>query len=138
VGTEPLPDGTNVGEKVSNEPGPHLPPTAGERLSDRLGGARRTGTSVALQAGATVASGGTSAAAVGASRALSVVQKARQAKQAIGAARGLGKRGERSQSAARLAQSLNAARQGGAPQPGPQPSAIVHNPGRRQMRGLGR
>ncbi|MGI5188724.1 hypothetical protein ACQEVI_11350 [Promicromonospora sp. CA-289599] len=139
AGTDPLPDGTNAGEKPSNEPGPHLPPTAGERLSDRLGGARRTGTSVALQAGAMVASGGTSSAAVGASKALSVVQKARQAKQALGAARGLGKRGERSKSAARLAQSFNAARQGGAPQAGgPQPSAIVHNPGRRQMRGLGR
>ncbi|MDR7383327.1 hypothetical protein [Promicromonospora iranensis] len=138
-GTEPLPDGANAGEKPSNEPSPHLPPTAGERLTDRLGSTRRTGTSVALQAGAMVASGGTSGAAVGASRALSVVQKARQAKQALGAARGLGKQGERSQSAARLAQSLNAARQGGAPQAGgPQPSAIVHNPGRRQMRGLGR
>lgn len=139
AGTEPLPDGTNAGEKPSNEPSPHLPPTAGERLTDRLGSARRTGTSVALQAGAMVASGGTSGAAVGASKALSVVQRARQAKQALGAARGLGKRGERSKSAARLAQSLNAARQGGAPQAGgPQPSAIVHNPGRRQMRGLGR
>jgi hypothetical protein len=139
AGTEPLPDGTNAGEKPSNEPSPHLPPTAGERLSDRLGSARRTGTSVALQAGAMVASGGTSSAAVGASKALSMVQRARQAKQALGAARGLGKRGERSKSAARLAQSLNAARQGGAPQAGgPQPSAIVHNPGRRQMRGLGR
>lgn len=139
AGAEPLPDGTNAGEKPSNEPSPHLPPTAGERLSDRLGSARRTGTSVALQAGAMVASGGTSSAAVGASKALSVVQKARQAKQALGAARGLGKRGERSKSAARLAQSFNAARQGGAPQAGgPQPSAIVHNPGRRQMRGLGR
>jgi hypothetical protein len=138
AGTEPLPEGTNAGEKPSNEPSPHLPPTAGERLSDRLGSARRTGTSVALQAGAMVASGGTSGAA-GASKALSVVQKARQAKQALGAARGLGKRGERSKSAARLAQSFNAARQGGAPQAGgPQPSAIVHNPGRRQMRGLGR
>jgi hypothetical protein len=139
AGTDPRPDGSNAGEKPSNEPSPHLPPTAGERLSDRLGSARRTGTSVALQAGSMVASGGTSSAAVGASKALSVVRKARQAKQALGAARGLGRQGERSQSAARLAQSLNAARQGGAPQVGgPQPSAIVHNPGRRQMRGLGR
>ncbi|GAA4712531.1 hypothetical protein APR04_004347 [Promicromonospora umidemergens] len=138
-GTKPLPDGSNTGEKPSNEPSPHLPPSAGERLSDRLGSARRTGTSVALQAGSMVASGGTSSAAVGASKALSVVRKARQAKQALGAARGLGRQGERSQSAARLAQSLNAARQGGAPQVGgPQPAAIVHNPGRRQMRGLGR
>lgn len=138
-GTEPLPDGANVGEKSTNEPGPHLPPTAGERLSDRLSSARRTGTSVALQAGAMVASSGTSTAAVGASKALSAVRKARRAKEAIGAARGLGRRGERSQSAARLAASLNAARQGGAAQAGgPQPSAIVHNPGRRQMRGLGR
>lgn len=134
-----LPDGANVGEKPSNEPGPHLPPTAGERLSDRLGSARRTGTSVALQAGAMVTSGGTSGAAVGASKALSVVRKARQAKQVLGAARGLGRRGERSQSAAKLAESLDAARRGTAPQAGsPQPSAIVHNPGRRQTRGLGR
>jgi hypothetical protein len=138
AGTAPLADGTNAGEKPSNEPGPHLPPTAGERLSDRLGSARRAGTSVALQAGAMVTSGGTSAAAAGASKALSVVRRAKQAKQILGAARGLGRRGERSQSAARLAESLNAARQG-APQAGaPQPSAIVHNPGRRQMRGLGR
>ncbi|GAA2244996.1 hypothetical protein GCM10010413_55640 [Promicromonospora sukumoe] len=136
---DPLPDGTNVGEKASNEPAPHLPPTAGERLSDRLSSAGRTGTSVALQAGAMVASGGTSAAAAGASKALTVARRAGQAKQMLGAVRGLGRRGERSQSAARLAQSLNAARQGGAaPGAGPQPSAIVHNPGRRQMRGLGR
>ncbi|MCP2265185.1 hypothetical protein ACFQHV_18465 [Promicromonospora thailandica] len=132
-------EGANVGEKPSNEPAPHLPPTAGERLTDRLGSAGRAGTSVALQAGAMVASGGTSAAAVGASRALSVVRRTGQAKQVLAAVRGLGQRGERSQSAARLAASLNAARQpGGAPQTGPQPSAIVHNPGRRQMRGLGR
>jgi len=138
-GTDAVPDGTNVGEKSTNQPSPHLPPTAGERLTDRLGSARQTGTSVALQAGAMVASGGTSTAAVGASKALSVVRRARQAKEALGAARGLGRQGERSQSAARLAQSLNAARQGGAsPAGGPQPSAIVHNPGRRQMRGLGR
>ncbi|WP_454860663.1 hypothetical protein [Promicromonospora soli] len=137
-GTEPLAEGANAGEKPSNEPHPHLPPTAGERLSDRLGSARRAGTSIALQAGAVVTSGGTSAAAAGASKALSVARKAKQAKQILGAARGLGRRGERSQSAARLAESLNAARQG-APQAGaPQPSAIVHNPGRRQMRGLGR
>lgn len=138
-GTEAPPDGTNVGEKPSNEPAPHLPPTAGERLSDRLGSARRAGTSIALQAGAMVTSGGTSAAAAGASKALSVVRRAQQAKQMLGAARGLGRRGERSQSAARLAESLNAARQGGTPPAaGPQPSAIVHNPGRRQVRGLGR
>ncbi len=137
-GADPPADGSNAGEKASNEPGPHLPPTAGERLSDRLGSARRAGTSIALQAGAMVTSGGTSAAAAGASKALSVVRKTKQAKQILGAARGLGRRGERSQSAARLAESLNAARQG-APQAGaPQPSAIVHNPGRRQMRGLGR
>lgn len=134
-----VPDATNAGEKASNEPSPHLPPTAGERLTDRLGSAGRAGTSIALQAGAMVASGGTSAAAAGASKALTVVRKAGQAKQVLGAVRGLGRRGERSQSAARLAQSLNAARQGGAaPGAGPQPSAIVHNPGRRQMRGLGR
>jgi hypothetical protein len=139
AGAEPPADGTNAGEKPSNEPGPHPPPTAGERLGDRLNSARRAGTSIALQAGAVVTSGGTSAAAVGASKALSVVRKAKQAKQILGAARGLGRRGERSQSAARLAESLNAARQGGAAQSGaPQPSAIVHNPGRRQMRGLGR
>lgn len=138
-GAEPLPDGANVGEKVSNEPGPHPPPTAGERLGDRLNSARRAGTSVALQAGAMVASAGTSAAAVGASKALTVVRRTGQAKQLFGAVRGLGRRGERSQSAARLAQSLNAARQGGATQgSGPQPAAIVHNPGRRQMRELGR
>jgi hypothetical protein len=138
-GTEPLPDGANAAEKASNEPSPHLPPTAGERLGDRLNSARRTGTSVALQAGAMIASGGTSAAAVGASRALTVARRAGQAKQMLGAIRGLGRQGERSQSAARLAQSLNAARQGGAtPGAGPQPAAIVHNPGRRQMRGLGR
>ena len=137
AGSDSPADGTNAGEKPSNEPNPHLPPTAGERLSDRLGSARRTGTSVALQAGSMVASGGTSSAAV--SKALSVVRKARQAKEVLGAARGVGRRGERSQSAARLARSLDAARQGGAPQAGgPQPSAIVHNPGRRQMRGLGR
>ncbi len=134
-----VPDATNAGEKASNEPSPHLPPTAGERLTDRLGSAGRAGTSIALQAGAMVASGGTSAAAAGASKALTVVRKAGQAKQVLGAVRGLGRRGERSQSAARLAQSLNAARQGGAaPGAGPQPSAIVHIPGRRQMRGLGR
>jgi hypothetical protein len=139
AGTEPAADGTNAGEKPSNEPGPHPPPTAGERLGDRLGSAGRAGTSIALQAGAMVTSGGTSAAAVGASKALAAVRKARQAKQVLGAVRGLGRRGERSQSAARLAESLNAARQTGAPQAGaPQPSAIVHNPGRRQMRGLGR
>ena len=139
AGTEPPADGANGVEKTSNEPAPHLPPTAGERLSDRLGTAGRAGTSVALQAGAMVTSGGTSAAAVGASKALGAVRKAKQAKQVLGAVRGLGRRGERSQSAARLAESLNAARQGGAPQAGsPQPSAIVHNPGRRQMRGLGR
>jgi hypothetical protein len=138
-GTDPLPDGANAGEKSTNEPSPHLPPTAGERLSDRLGSARRTGTSVALQAGAMVASSGTSAAAVGASKALSVARKAQRARAAIGAARGLGRSGERSRSAARLAASFHAARQGGAQQAGgPQPSAIVHNPGRRQMRGLGR
>jgi hypothetical protein len=138
-GTDAPPDGANAGEKSTNEPAPHLPPTAGERLSDRLGSARRTGTSVALQAGAMVASSGTSAAAVSASKALSVARKARQTKDAISAARGLGRSGERSRSAARLAASFNAARQGGAPQAGgPQPSAIVHNPGRRQMRGLGR
>ncbi|MFC8796246.1 hypothetical protein ACFT2C_00810 [Promicromonospora sp. NPDC057138] len=139
AGTEPLADGTNAGEKTSNEPSPHLPPTAGERLSDRLGSARRAGTSIALQAGAMVASSGTSAAAAGASKALGAVRKAKQAQQMLGAVRGLGRRGERSQSAARLAESLNAARRSGAPQAGaPQPSAIVHNPGRRQMRGLGR
>ncbi|WP_369370340.1 hypothetical protein AB1046_16285 [Promicromonospora sp. Populi] len=139
VAGPPVPDDTNAGEKPSNEQVPHQPPTAGERLSDRLGSAARTGTSIALQAGGLVASGGTSSAAVGASKALSVVRKARQAKQMLSAARGLGRSGERSQSAARLAESLNAARQGGAPQAGgPQPSAIVHNPGRRQMRGLGR
>jgi len=67
------------------------------------------------------------------------VRKAKQAQQMLGAVRGLGRRGERSQSAARLAESLNAARRTGAPEAGaPQPSAIVHNPGRRQMRGLGR
>lgn len=139
-GAEPPAEGTNAAEKPSNEPSPHLPPTAGERLSDRLGSARRAGTSIALQAGAAVTSGGTSAAAAGASKALSVVRRAQQAKQVLGAARGLGRRGERSQSAARLAESLNAARQGGGtPQAGgPQPSAIVHNPGRRQVRGLGR
>lgn len=138
AGGDPLPDGTNVGEKASNEPGPHLPPTAGERLGDRLNSARRAGTSIALQAGAMVASGGTSAAAAGASKALTVVARAKQAKQVLGAVRGLGRRGERSQSAARLAQSLNAARQSGAQGAGPQPAAIVHNPGRRQMRELGR
>jgi hypothetical protein len=139
AGADPLPDGANVGEKASNEPSPHLPPTAGERLGDRLNSARRTGTSVALQAGAMVASGGTSAAAAGASQALTVVRRAQQARQALGAVRGLGRRGERSQSAARLAQSFNAARQGGGGQgAGPQPAAIVHNPGRRQMRELGR
>ena len=139
AGTEPPANGTNAGEKSSNEPGPHLPPTAGERLSDRLSSAGRAGTSIALQAGAVVTSGGTSAAAVGASKALGAVRKAKQAKQMLGAVRGLGRRGERSQSAARLAESLDAARRTGAPQPGaPQPSAIVHNPGRRQMRGLGR
>lgn len=138
-GTGPLPEGANAGEKVSNEPGPHVPSTAGERLGDRLNSARRAGTSVALQAGAMVASAGTSAAAVGASKALTVVRKTGQARQMLGAVRGLGRRGERSQSAARLAQSLNAARQGGAAQgAGPQPAAIVHNPGRRQMRELGR
>ncbi len=138
AGGDLVPDGTNAGEKASNEPSPHLPPTAGERLGDRLNSARRTGTSIALQAGAMVASGGTSAAAAGASKALTVVAKARQAKQVLGAVRGLGRRGERSQSAARLAQSLNAARQTGAQGAGPQPAAIVHNPGRRQMRELGR
>jgi hypothetical protein len=138
-GTEPPAEGTNAGEKPSNEPSPHLPPTAGERLSDRLGSAGRAGTSIALQAGAMVTSGGTSAAAVGASKALGAVRKAKQAQQMLGAVRGLGRRGERSQSAARLAESLNAARRTGAPEAGaPQPSAIVHNPGRRQMRGLGR
>ncbi|NNH50764.1 hypothetical protein HLB15_00550 [Promicromonospora citrea] len=61
-----------------------------------------------------------------------------QARQVLDAVRGLGRRGERSQSAARLAASLSSARQSGAAQAGPQPSAIVHNPGRREMRGLGR
>lgn len=136
-GDQPV-DGANAGEKPSNEPAPHLPPTAGERLTDRLSSAGRAGTSIALQAGAMVASGGTSAAAAGASRALTVVRRTGQAKQVLAAVRGLGRRGERSQSAARLAASLDAARQSGAPQAGPQPSAIVHNPGRRQMRGLGR
>lgn len=137
-GGDVVPDGANVGEKSTNEPSPHLPPTAGERLGERLGGAGRAGTSVALQAGAMVASGGTSTAAVGASRALSVARRAQKAKQVLGAVRGMGRQGERSKSAARLARSLGSARQGGAaPGGGPQPSAIVHSPGRRQMRRLG-
>lgn len=137
AGDQPA-EGANVGEKSSNEPAPHLPPTAGERLTDRLSSAGRAGTSVALQAGATLASGGTSADAVGASRALAAVRRTGQARQVLDAVRGLGRRGERSQSAARLAASLSSARQSGATQAGPQPSAIVHNPGRREMRGLGR
>src|SRR5690606_11066498 len=137
AGDQPA-EGANVGEKSANEPAPHLPPTHRERLTDRLTSAGRAGTAVALPAGATLASGGTTAAAVVASRALASVRRTGQAKQVLDAVRGMARCGERSQSAARLAASLSSARQSGAAQGGPQPSALGHHPGRREVRGPGR